>query len=143
MPVAGRKAKPAGEAINRKPKKHEWFEVPNVPFKGGRKLPVRRPDGKAWPKWTKDWWAVISAMPHCKLWSDSEWRFAVETALVAAELHTGDIKAATELRNREKILGTTMDYRRALQIKYVDPPADQETDGLDAEVKRLDDYRSL
>jgi hypothetical protein len=28
---------------------------------------------------------------------------------------------ATELRNREKVLGTTLDYRRDLRIMYTQP----------------------
>jgi hypothetical protein len=33
----------------------------------------------------------------------------------------GEPRHATELRNREKMLGTTMDFRRDLRIRYVDP----------------------
>jgi hypothetical protein len=50
------------------------------------------------------------------------------------------VGAATELRNREKILGTTFDYRRSLRIRYVDHPAET---GADAEVVSLDTFRDL
>jgi hypothetical protein len=33
----------------------------------------------------------------------------------------GPIGLATELRNREKVLGTTIDSRRDLRIRYTDP----------------------
>ena len=35
--------------------------------------------------------------------------------MIADAAFTGGIGAATELRNREKVLGTTVDYRRALE----------------------------
>lgn len=138
VPAAGRKPKPEGQARHRVKPTYEWTEVPNVAFEG-RKLPAKRPDGRTWPKWTRDWWRAVSTMPHCALWSEGDWRFAIETALVAAQLHEGDMKMATELRNREKVLGTTVDYRRDLRIKYVDPEPEQP----DTEVTRLDDYRDL
>ncbi|HVM13619.1 MAG TPA: hypothetical protein VM287_04735 [Egibacteraceae bacterium] len=77
-------------------------------------------------------------MPHCRLWRDSDWQFALDTALIAAEFHMGDTRTATELRNREKVLGTTVDFRRDLRIRYVEPD-----EGPTAEVTRLDDYRDL
>ncbi len=40
------------------------------------------------------------------------------TALVAAAFHGGDTRSAAELRQREKVLGTTMDSRRDLRIRY-------------------------
>lgn len=61
-------------------------------------------------------------MPHCIIWDSSDWQFAMDTAYVAAAFHRGNIKAATELRQREKIMGTTVDSRRDLRIRYVDPP---------------------
>lgn len=140
MPVAGRKPKPTGQAINRNKPTHDWSEVPDVPFVTIVKLPKARLEGKPWPALTKRWWAVISAMPHCSLWSDGDWQFAVDTALLAAEYHDGNVRMATELRNRERVLGTTVDYRRDLRIRYV--PADQ-GDDAPAEVTRLDDYRDL
>lgn len=145
MPVTGRKPKPAGQARNRNAPTHDWTELPDVPFvpkTAAHKLPTRRPDGRSWPTWTKNWWKAISTMPHCALWSDSDWRFALETALVAAQLHEGDTRAATELRNREKVIGTTVDFRRDLRIRYVKPNQGDDSGG-DAAVTQLDDYREL
>lgn len=139
MPVAGRKPKPPGQAINRNKPAFDWTEVPNVPFAEGRELPERRPDGKSWPGWTLDWWSAVSSMPHCSLWSDADWRFAMETALVVAEMHDGNVRLATEIRNREKVLGTTLDFRRDLRIKYVDPTKRPAL----AEVTNLADYADL
>jgi len=74
------------------------------------------------------------------LWGPAEWDFALDAIELAALLHEkGSSNLATELRNREKVLGTTVDYLRALRIRYVDPPAE----GGSAEVTNIADYRNL
>jgi hypothetical protein len=140
VPVTGRKPKPPGQAVNRAKPAHEWTEVPDVLHSGGPKLPTRTTLGLPMPAATKRWWAAVSTMPHCKLWTPSDWSFALDTALVAAQFHAGDLKQATELRNRERVLGTTVDFRRDLRIRYV--PAAPEGP-VDADVTRLADYRDL
>jgi hypothetical protein len=135
MPVAGRKPKPDGQKRNRVKSAIDWVDVVDVSFVGGPKLPRRE---QGWPTRTKRWWTVISAMPHCVLWSDADWEFAIDTALLAAEFHAGDMRVAPELRQREKILGTTMDARRDLRIRYVTRSAEVEGAG---DVTNLDDYR--
>lgn len=110
---------------------HEWTAVVDVPFEGP--VPVELPatrmladrEGPYRAKLTKaakTWWATVSTMPHCRLWTDSDWLFALETALVADNFYrSGDMGSARELRNRAKILGTTADARRDLRIRYVAP----------------------
>lgn len=137
MGVTGRKPKPDGQKRNRHQPVYDWVEVPDRPFKG-RPLPARQPGGAAWPPWTKQWWAAISKMPHCVLWGETDWRYALDTAVVAARFHAGDMRAAAELRNREKLLGNTFDARRDLRIRYVDPNCREEPAG----VTSLDDYRA-
>lgn len=141
MPVAGRKPKPEGQARNRNKPTHDWTEVEDVAFGDGPKLPSKMPNGLPWPAPTRRWWASVSSMPHCVLWSESDWQFALDTAFVAGIFHMqGSNVYATELRNREKVLGTTSDYRRDLRIKYVEPVSNG---GDDADVVTLDDYRDL
>lgn len=137
MPVPGRKAKPEGQTRHRNKPTFDWVEVPDRPFEGGPKLP-RRESG--WPAQTKRWWQAVSSMPHCVLWTEADWSFAFDSALVAAAFHSGDMRVAAELRNREKVLGTTVDFRRDLRIRYVDEVvAEREEVG---DVTSLDAYRS-
>ncbi len=140
MPVAGRKPKPQGQAVNRNKPVHDWTEVPDVPFDGGPELPEVRVNGDPWRRRTRDKWVSWSSMPHCVLWGPAEWDFALDAIELAAQFHSGDSKVATELRNREKVLGTTMDYRRDLRIRYVAPADDTPSD---AGVTKLSDYRDL
>lgn len=140
MPVAGRKPKPAGQSVTRHAPTHDWTEVVNVPFEGGPDLPELRSDGRRWSSRTKDKWDAWRSMPHCKLWGAAEWDFALDSIELAALVHDGEPRQATELRNREKVLGTTGDFLRDLRIRYVEPP--QETDAS-AGVTNLADYRDL
>jgi hypothetical protein len=143
MPVSGRKPKPEGLKRNRVQSPIDWSVVPNTPHTGGPKLPRRE---QGWPAMTQRWWKAVSTMPHCRLWSDSDWSFALDTAIVAAAFHSGSVAAAAELRHREKLLGTTLDARRDLRIRYVDPGAKAEAEDQGEEavpgVASLDDYRA-
>lgn len=142
MPVSGAKPKPDGQARHRVKPTHEWNDVPDVPYAGGPNLP-RREGG--WPAATKRWWTVVSAMPHCVLWTDADWQFALDTAEVHRRFSLGE-SGGTELRIREKLLGVTLDSRRDLRIRYVQAaegvPVDVGEDG-GASVVKLDDYRDL
>lgn len=152
MPVAGRKPKADGEKRNRVKPVHDWTEVDDLPYDGPKpRLPRSRwvPD-KGGPvevnlsRLTRAWWRAISTMPHCRLWSASDWQFAIATAIVADDAFAGSTSAAAELRQREKILGTTYDARRDLRIRYVTPAGDADgiSDAATATVTHLDDVRS-
>jgi hypothetical protein len=65
--------------------------------------------------------------------------FALTTATVADAAFCGIASAATELRNREKVMGTTVEYRRDLRIRYIDQAVNEKP----AEVANIADYRDL
>lgn len=92
-----------------------------------------------WPAETRRWWRAVSRMPHASLWTDSDWQYALDTACVAAAFHAGDARMAAELRQREKVLGTTQDARRDLRLRYVEP----EPEGEAAGVAVMDRYRKM
>jgi hypothetical protein len=48
---------------------------------------------------------------------------------------------AGELRQREKIMGTTSDARRDLRVKYVEPEVEENE--ADASVTAMDTYRRM
>ena len=117
MPAAGPKPKPDGTTVHRNPLVHDWTEVVAVPYVGERPSIGRAPAA------TKRWWAVISTMPHCVLWTPADWQFAVDTSRIHAAFARGDMVRAQELRVREKVMGTTYDALRDLRIRYVDVSA--------------------
>ncbi len=139
MPVSGRKPKPQGQARNRMPATHEWREVERVPFEGGPGLPEVRANGRGWPDSIRAVWDAWRSMPHCKLWGPSDWCFALVTIDLAALVFDGEPRYATEVRNREKVMGTTVDYLRDLRIRYVDSVENEDAAG----VTNIADYRDL
>jgi hypothetical protein len=91
---------------------------------------------------TREWWDAVSTMPHCSLWSQSDWAFALDTAMVHASSVYGSVTASAELRQREKIIGTTLDARRDLRIRYVQPEDQSSEQTTPTEVAQLSDRRA-
>lgn len=149
MVMSGRKPSERPTVTRHKPTV-DWTDVVNVPYSGERPvLPeVREIINKAgevsvypMPEQTVAWWDSVTTMPHCVLWSPSDWAFCLDTALIHAQAVTGVVSAMGELRQREKIMGTTVDSRRDLRIRYVEPEAEAVTlapvDSLDERRARL------
>ena len=144
MAMAGRKPSERPTVTRHKPT-HDWTEVPNVAYDGEHpELPLSRtvlkgdePIEIPIEKRTRDWWTALCKMPHCVLWQDSDWAFALDTAMVHAAASHGQVTAMAELRMREKVLGTTVDARRDLRIRYVEPEAQVAV----APVASIDDRR--
>lgn len=118
--MKGRKPKPEGQRVNRVKPVHEWTQVENTPYTGERPSPTFT------YKATDRWWETVSSMPHCVLWADSDWEFALETGLLVDNLNGGKISLAAEVRQRSNMLGLTLAARRDLRIRYVDSAKDEE-----------------
>jgi hypothetical protein len=127
MPAPGRKPKPEDQRRNQNKPMIDWTVVSDVPYRGKKpSLPskLRHISSGAMfevplPSLTRAWWKRVSAMPHCSLWTETDWQFALDTAMVHAAFTLGDTVRAAELRVREKQMGTTFDSRRDLRIRYV------------------------
>jgi len=115
MAGRGRKPKAEGAKVNRAEPTHGWTEVLERPFNGRR--PVAPPDDA--PRETRAWWDRVTRLPHCVLWDAGDWQFALDTARVHAAFAAGDLVRASELRLRERQMGTTSNARRDLRIRYV------------------------
>lgn len=127
MAVSGPRPKPRDQIRHRVPPAREWTEVENTPYGGPvPKLPPRYRTTERgarvraeWPARTRAWWSVVSVMPHCLLWSEADWQFALDTAECHARFTEG--ANGTELRIRARALGTTSDALQSLRIRYVEP----------------------
>lgn len=117
-----RRLKGADKVVGHYRPAHTWTDVDNVPFQGAPRLPKTRPNGEPgepWPPSAKAKWRAWSRMPHCCLWTPSDWDFAVDSLEVAVLFHeSGSTAWAAELRHREKVLGTTRDALSDLRIRY-------------------------
>ena len=91
MAMPGRKPSDRPTVTRHKPT-HDWTEILNVPYSGDHpELPLSRtllkgdePIEIPIENRTRDWWIALCKMPHCVLWQDSDWAFALDTAMVQA-----------------------------------------------------------
>ncbi len=115
----------------------DWTEVPNRPYEGASPDLPGLPGRQKYHPLVVTWWDMVRQMPHCVSWSPTDWQFAVETALLKnyfwMDASGGEVKttAATEIRRREDMLGTTEEARRKLRIRYVEVPDDEVLDDDD------------
>src|SRR3989442_985743 len=87
---------------------------------------VRGPDlpvGFDWPAPTRDWWETWRRSPQASAFTDTDWGFLVDTALLHAELWAGNGAVAGELRLRVAKFGATPEDRARLRMTIVDPDA--------------------
>lgn len=106
-----------------------WIDVVNAPYDGPgseRDLPPL-PGGMQWLPQVTGWWEIVRVMPHCRLWAASDWLFALTTAYQWQDWWSNffggaiPASASTELRRREDQMGYTLEARRKLGIRYIDP----------------------
>jgi hypothetical protein len=103
-----------------------WTEVPDVPYTDGeqRDLP-KLGRNKKWHPRVEQWWSKVRTMPHCVLWREPDWEFAIDLAYMKNdywrlfEAGESTTSAATEIRRREDQLGVIAEARRKLLIRYV------------------------
>lgn len=100
-----------------------WTEVPGEPYLEGRSHTL--PGGElVWCAQTRAWWDALRTMPHCRLWSESDWQFAATTALLHQQIWVGEEDPGaklTELARRERYLGFTYEARAGMRIRYTEP----------------------
>lgn len=114
------KAQKHGRSVNA-----DWTEIEDVPFAGPSPELPKLASRRKWNEMVVQWWETVRTMPHCVLWTASDWQFAVETALIKDQFWRdyaeGDLKSttATEIRRREGQMGTTGEALRQLRIRYV------------------------
>jgi len=130
MPIGvGRRAEPDRSSVRNRVPLKAYHDIPNVPFAKGRRRNL--PTDRFWPEATVAWWKALRIMPHCALWTETDWQFALTTAMLHAQVW-GEEKVPAgipgELRQRERAMGCTDEARRGLRIRYIDPePTDTAT----------------
>lgn len=79
------------------------------------------PEGFEWPDATRDWWATWRRAPQAKTFTDTDWSFLVDTAVMHAEFWLGNRSLAPELRLRVAKFGATPEDRMRLKISIGEP----------------------
>lgn len=104
------------------------FPLPRKGFSTTSK--VKTPDGwtslredHEWPDETRRWWLNWRKSAQAQTFTDSDWDFLLETALLHAQFWLGDNSVASELRLRVAKFGATPEDRARLRIRVTDPNA--------------------
>jgi hypothetical protein len=74
--------------------------------------------GVQWPAATVKWWHMWADHPISKTFTDSDWSFLLDTALIHGAYWTGDLKLGAELRQRVAKFGATPEDRARLRISF-------------------------
>jgi hypothetical protein len=75
------------------------------------------PDGIEWHAQTLAWWATWRTSAQAKVFTDTDWRFLIDTALLHHAMWSGDRSAATEVRLRVTKFGATPEDRARLRLQ--------------------------
>ena len=80
------------------------------------------PDDFEWPTMTRSWWETWRRSPQAKTFTDTDWSFLIDTAVMHAEFWLGNRALAPELRLRVAKFGATPEDRMRLKISVGEPP---------------------
>ena len=72
----------------------------------------------SWPAQTKTWWEMLTRHPLAVEFTEMDWAYLAETALIHAQFWKGDTKLAGELRLREAKYGFTPEDRARLRMQF-------------------------
>lgn len=91
------------------------------------------PAGMEWPGRTRSWWETWRMSPQAQTFTESDWDFLLDTALLHARMWLGDPKVASEVRLRVAKFGATPEDRLRLRMQVDAPDPEQQATGKDAE----------
>lgn len=82
----------------------------------GRAYGPELPDTHDWPDATLVWWRVWRSCAQASTFTDTDWSFLLDTAVLHAEFWLGNQSVAAELRLRVAKFGATPEDRARLKI---------------------------
>lgn len=80
------------------------------------------PESHVWPVQTMAWWETWRRSPMAAKFTDTDWSFLLDTAVLHAQFWLGDMSVASELRLRSAKFGATPEDRARLKIEVGDAP---------------------
>ena len=78
------------------------------------------PNDIPWHPRTKAWWHSWRSSPLAQTFTDGDWDFLLDTALLHSEMWNGETKLASEIRLRVSAFGSTPEARMRLKLKIDD-----------------------
>lgn len=117
-PAPGQGAKSADERRRRNQPAAEQFEVitPDGQLHG-----PGLPDTHDWPDPTVAWWETWRKSAMAPKFTDTDWAFLLDTAVLHADFWLGNRALAGELRLRVAKFGATVEDRARLKVEIGDP----------------------
>lgn len=79
------------------------------------------PDSEDWPDATLAWWETWRTCAQASTFTDTDWSFLLDTAILHMEFWDGDRSVAAELRLRAAKFGATPEDRARLKIAVGEP----------------------
>ncbi|QWW20140.1 hypothetical protein I6B53_03315 [Schaalia sp. 19OD2882] len=73
-----------------------------------------------WPAVTRRWWQMWAQSPLSGDFTETDWSFLLDTALLHAAVWSGDLRFESELRLRVAKFGATPEDRARLRITFAD-----------------------
>jgi hypothetical protein len=95
------------------------------------------PKDTTWHPRTVAWWNTWRNSPLAQTFTDSDWDFLLDTALLHSEMWNGETKLAAEIRLRVSAFGSTPEARLRLKLKIDDESSEiAQTVNMDAERRK-------
>lgn len=73
-----------------------------------------------WPERTREWWQMWADSPLSNDFTEADWDFLLDTALLHARYWKGSLSLAAELRLRVAKFGQTPEDRARLRIQFAE-----------------------
>ena len=128
--MAGRGFAPSGTRSRENDQRRDEASLTKVApddAERGFDLPDLEPDvlgaPRTWPAMTRRWWTRWRKSPQAQTFTDTDWDFLLETALIHRAFILGDLKQAAELRLRVSKYGATPEDRMRLRLQIATPDA--------------------
>lgn len=94
--------------------------IPTTTIRFERGEQPELPDQYDWPEPTRAWWDNWAKAPQAEHFMQTDWDFLLDTALVHAEVWSGNNERAGELRLRVSKLGATAEDRARLRLAFAE-----------------------
>lgn len=114
--MAGRGPAPKDGAVRRNRPAPTTLVTPD-----GKTHGPELPESIDWPDATREWWSTWRTCAQASTFTDTDWSFLLDTAILHMEFWDGDRSVAAELRLRAAKFGATPEDRQRLKIAVGEP----------------------
>lgn len=118
--MAGRGPAPKGSRSRPRDQKRAEATLTVVDADGAVRGP-ELPESFEWPDETRAWWETWRQSAQAQTFTDTDWSFLLDTAVMHAEFWMGNRALAAELRLRVAKFGATPEDRARLRMAVGEP----------------------